>query len=155
LNQKGCLEVRSSAVGATYWPDADEQLGNGLYRTNDLAEIIGGEVSLRGRASDLINVAGRKVSPEAIERSLLAHPAVADCLVFGAPCADQGRGESIIACIASKAAVQADDLKDFLLTRLPSWQVPREWCFVDRFETNQRGKLSRADWRRRYLDSRM
>jgi len=35
---------------------------------------------------------------------------------------------------------------------LPAWQVPREWWFVDGLESNRRGKLSRAEWRKRYLE---
>jgi acyl-CoA synthetase (AMP-forming)/AMP-acid ligase II len=42
-------------------------------------------------------------------------------------------------------------LRQFLLEILPAWQVPRDWQFVESLEVNQRGKLSRAEWRRRYL----
>jgi acyl-CoA synthetase (AMP-forming)/AMP-acid ligase II len=40
-------------------------------------------------------------------------------------------------------------LKTFLLERLPAWQVPREWQWVKSLPVNGRGKLSRAEWRRR------
>jgi acyl-CoA synthetase (AMP-forming)/AMP-acid ligase II len=49
-------------------------------------------------------------------------------------------------------------LRQFLLARSESWQTPREFWFVDSLEANQRGKLSRAEWRTRYcgrqLDNR-
>jgi len=114
-----------------------------------LAELRDGLVFLRGRSSDLINVAGRKVSPELIERTLLTHPAVGECLVFGAPSEEAERSEIIVACVAMKSGAAADGLKQFLLARLPAWQVPRQWVFVESLVTNQRGKLSRAEWRRR------
>src|SRR6185369_5777545 len=60
-----CLEVRSAAVAETYWPEQNASLAGGCYRTSDLAEIISSEIFLRGRASDQINVAGRKVSSNA------------------------------------------------------------------------------------------
>lgn len=147
----GCLEVRSRAVGETYWPEPNTNLREGVFRTSDLAEIIFGLVYLRGRASDQINVAGRKISPEAIERILATHPAVRDCLVFGVPINDADRGEKIVAVIASKIETSAETLKHFLLEKLPAWQVPREWKFVPSLEVNQRGKLSRADWRARLM----
>src|SRR4029077_4719141 len=118
----------------------------------DLAEVINGQVYLRGRIGDQINVAGRKVSPETIEKALQAHPAVRECLVFGAPAADAPRSEVIVACVVSRSAVTDHSLRQFLLEKLPAWQVPREWWLVDSLAVNERGKTSRADWRRRFLE---
>ena len=101
----GCLQVRSGAVGETYWPEPGAALANGVFHTADIAEISYGFVYLRGRASDQINVAGRKVSPETIEKILLAHPQVRDCLVFGAPSTDEERSEKIVACVVAKSPV--------------------------------------------------
>ena len=151
VDEDGCLEVRSRAVGETYWPEPQPNLRSGVYRTNDLAELKDGQVFLCGRTSDLINVAGRKVSPESIERVLLTHPDVRDCLVFGAPSPEMVRTEVIIALVAAKSEATADGMKRFLLSRLPAWQVPREWRFVKTLETNQRGKISRAELRRRHV----
>lgn len=152
LDPDGCLVVRSRAVGQTYWPEADAVLGNGIFRTSDLAEISYDLVYLRGRKSDQINVAGRKVFPETIEKALLAHSGVRECLVFGVPSADPRRGETIVACVVAGTKVAGETLKQFLLARLPPWQVPREWCLVESLFANRRGKVSRAEWRKRYLD---
>jgi acyl-CoA synthetase (AMP-forming)/AMP-acid ligase II len=55
----------------------------------------------------------------------------------------------IVACVVAKSALASDELRHFLLARLPAWQVPREWRFVDSLAPNARGKLSRAQWRMR------
>jgi long-chain acyl-CoA synthetase len=145
----GCLEVRGAAVGDTYWPQAEASLGSGCYRTRDLAQLQDGLVFLRGRAGDQINVAGRKVSPETIEQILLAHPAVRECLVFGVASSEAERSEMVVACIAGDPGVSGEVLKQFLLAILPAWQIPREWHFVESLAPNQRGKLSRSEWRTR------
>lgn len=150
----GCLEVRSAAVGETYWPEPSPRLGQRVFRTNDLGEVGKGMVFLRGRAGDLINVAGRKVSPETVERVLATHPLVQECLVFGVPSPDLQRGENIVACLSARPGLSAEALKHFALTRLPAWQVPREWWFVESLKANARGKLSRADWRQQFLASK-
>jgi acyl-CoA synthetase (AMP-forming)/AMP-acid ligase II len=156
VGDNGCLEVRSAAVAQTYWPEPSANLRDGIFRTSDLAEISHGLVYLRGRASDQINVAGRKVSPEAIEKILLTHPQVRECVVFGVADSNSGeRGESIVACVAGNGEVKAEPLRQFLLAKLPAWQVPREWWFVESLETNQRGKVSRADWRNRFLQQKI
>ncbi len=146
----GCLSVRSKAVGQGYWPEPEDNLGHGHYLSNDFAELRGDEIHLLGRASDVINVAGRKVLPEIIERALSDHPEVTTCLVFGAPARDS-RGEIIVALIAARGTPDPAELRRFLSARLPAWQVPRDWCAVAGLDANERGKISRAEWRRRYL----
>lgn len=149
LNDQGCLVVRSRAVAETYWPDELDSLGGGIFQSSDLAELKDGAVFLRGRLGDQINIAGRKVSPETIEGALLAHPQVRECLVFGAPSSDAERAEIIVAVIVAGATEM--DLKHFLLQTLPAWQIPREWRFVESLSANARGKVSRAEWRRKYM----
>jgi acyl-CoA synthetase (AMP-forming)/AMP-acid ligase II len=149
--QDGCLEVRGPAVAQTYWPEPAPSLRDGVFRTSDLAELSLGLICLRGRAGDQINVAGRKVPPETIERALASHPDVRECLVFSVPSAEAGRGEIIVACLAASAGLSAETLRQFLMTTLPAWQVPRQWWFVESLAPNERGKLSRAQWRARYL----
>jgi long-chain acyl-CoA synthetase len=152
IGEEGCLEVRGNAVGQTYWPESNEALANGSYKTSDLARISGGLVYLHGRATDQINVAGRKIAPEVIERALLGHEGVRECLVFGVPSSDRERSETIVAAIALRNGTTEEALRDFLLSRLPAWQVPRAWWLVEALQVNDRGKLSRAEWRRRYLE---
>jgi acyl-coenzyme A synthetase/AMP-(fatty) acid ligase len=147
VNGDGCLEVRGAAVGQSYWPEPISNLEASRYRTADLVEIKDGAVFLRGRASDQINVAGRKVSPETIERVLQTHPQVRECLVFGAPSSGAERAEIVVACVAANDGANSELLKQYLMAQLPAWQVPREWRFVESLAPNQRGKLSRAEWR--------
>jgi acyl-CoA synthetase (AMP-forming)/AMP-acid ligase II len=149
VNADGCLTVQSRAVAETYWPEKSIALGGGIFQTSDLAEIEDGQIFLRGRLGDQINVAGRKVSPETIERALLAHPQVRECLVFGAPSRDAERLEIIVAIVAADISEPA--LKQFLLGKIPAWQVPREWRFVEKLLVNPRGKISRVEWRRQFV----
>jgi len=151
--QDGCLEVRSDAVAQTYWPEPASEVSAGVFHTSDVGEILNARLHLRGRVSDQINVAGRKVLPETIEAVLANHPQVRACLAFGVPSSDTQRGETIVACVAGKASSIGDSLKQFALASLPAWQVPREWWFVEGLDANGRGKLSRAEWRKRYLES--
>jgi acyl-CoA synthetase (AMP-forming)/AMP-acid ligase II len=148
----GCLQVRGSAVAQGYWPEPDPRLAEGVFQTSDLGEVVNGSVYLRGRAGDQINMAGRKVAPETIERVLARHPQAPECLVFGVPCPDARRGDVIVACVAGRR-VSVEALKQFAQAQLPAWQVPRAWWQVESLAANHRGKLSRAEWRQRYLDN--
>ena len=154
ISESGAARVRSRAVGETYWPVPEPVLGDGTFQTCDLAEIKDGEICLRGRTDDHINVAGRKVSPTTIEQALREHVAVAECVVFGVPSGSADRMDLIVACVAADRQLSRDELKQFLLQKLPGWQVPREWWFVASIGSNGAGKPSRAQWRRDFLQNR-
>jgi acyl-CoA synthetase (AMP-forming)/AMP-acid ligase II len=147
----GRLEVRSAAVAKSYWTKRSSDLGNGLFRTTDIAEFKDGLVYLRGRLTDQINVAGRKVLPETIERVLLQHPAVRECVVFGVASSEPERVENIVACLATRRELALRTLQQFAMSRLPAWQVPRQWWFVRQIKSNARGKVARSELREQYL----
>ncbi len=152
IGENGCLEVRGAAVGEGYWPEAAPGLGGGVFRSADLAEIREGSVHLLGRMADVINVAGRKLSPETVERELARHPGVVACAVFGVPSAESERVDDIVACVEVRDAVTMGELKAYLLEGMPAWQVPRHWKAVNAVTRSALGKVSRAEWRRRYLE---
>jgi len=136
--------ARAAGAGAKKSPAMDG-ISCAANRDGSRSDI---QILLRGRLGDQINVAGRKLPPETVERALLAHPQVRECLVFGMPSHDAERTEIIVAVVVADAA--KTELKQFLLQSLPAWQVPREWHFVDSLSTNARGKISRTEWRQRF-----
>jgi long-chain acyl-CoA synthetase len=152
VSEDGCLQIRSRAVGETYWPEPDDGLRDGCFQTSDVAELRERRVYLRGRLGDQINVSGRKLSPETVESALAEHPAVKQCLVFGVPEGGDLRGETIVACVEAAPGIASEQLRQFLMERLPSWQVPKQWWLVPSLSVNVRGKLSRAEWKRRFLE---
>jgi len=66
------IRVRSAAVGDGYFPEPDEQrLGRGIFIPDDLLARHSSGFTIVGRISDVINVAGKKVSPAEVEAQLL------------------------------------------------------------------------------------
>jgi fatty-acyl-CoA synthase len=144
-----CLEVRGAAVGSGYWPEPAVALGGGVFRTSDLAELIDNRVFLRGRAGDVINVAGRKLHPESVEHALEQHPEPQSCVVFGVPDAD--RSEKVVAVVRLRGTQSLETLRQHLQAKLPAWQIPKEWWITDELDADARGKTSRSKWRERFL----
>jgi long-chain acyl-CoA synthetase len=152
VSPEGTLVVEGRAVGERYWPDHADELAAGRFTTSDLVEIRNGQVHLLGRATEIINVAGRKVAPQSIEDALLQNPAVGECLVFGVPDEDPDRVERIVACVVLRKSISEIELKSYVSRLLPGWQVPREFWFVESLQTNERGKVSRAKWKKNFLN---
>ena len=73
ISSAGKICIRGSHVATTllingnYTRNVDDQ---GWFETNDLGEIRGGYLFYQGRADDLINCSGIKLSPDALERDL-------------------------------------------------------------------------------------
>ena len=145
----GRLTVGSAAVGMGYLePHAD--LGEGMFRTPDQVRLEDGAVWLEGRASEAINVAGRKISPSRIEEKLLALPGVRHCVVFGIPSADPARVEEIAVCLNLSENTGLSEIQQASARFLPATEQPRHWRVCPGLEPDVRGKISRAAWRERW-----
>jgi acyl-coenzyme A synthetase/AMP-(fatty) acid ligase len=83
------------------------------------------------------------MSPGEIEEVLLEHDAVADCAVVGVP--DEQWGEAVAAAIvtAPGRSVGADELREFVKSRLRSSRAPQYISFCDELPYNETGKLLR------------
>ncbi|OAI57816.1 hypothetical protein AYO49_01755 [Verrucomicrobiaceae bacterium SCGC AG-212-N21] len=150
-DENGCLMVEGPNVGAGYWPGADASLANGRFITSDLVELRDSTVLMRGRASDAINIAGRKLNPADVEAALLACEGVKHCVVFGIPSADTARCEEAVACINAAAGVTEQAVLEAAARCLATWQLPRRLWFNNDLEPNARGKFSRAEWRAKWI----
>lgn len=112
----------------------------GAVDTGDIGFLDdAGLLHLTGRRKTLINVAGSKVSPRAVEAALLEHPQVADAVVVGCP--DPVRGEAVAAVVehaSSDVTVQA--LAAHLRRRLSPYMVPRRWLITPTIPRTTSGK---------------
>jgi long-chain acyl-CoA synthetase len=146
------VRVQSAAVGDGYFPEADEEkLGNGIFVPSDLLAREGDGFKIVGRVSDVINVAGKKVSPAEIEATLLRFTGVRQAIAFGRPAAAGAlRNEEVTACVAGEAHVTETKLLEFCRRELSSWQVPKRIFVVDAIPANERGKISRRELAKRF-----
>jgi len=115
---------------------------NGGFLTGDYGRIDDGRLTLLGRVSSFINVAGRKVQPEEVEGILREHPLVADARVFGVP--DARRGEQIAACVVPRDGnLGVVALRSFCADRLAAHKIPRVLVLMAELPRDERGKVSR------------
>ena len=143
------IRVRSAAAADGYFPDDDgDKLGNGVFVPDDLLARAGDGLQIVGRVSDVINVAGKKVSPAEIEATLLRFRGVRQAIAFGRE--STLRNEEVAACVVASTSVTEAELLDFCRRELSSWQVPRRIFIVDLIPTNERGKTSRKELAKRF-----
>jgi long-chain acyl-CoA synthetase len=143
------IRVCSAAVGEGYFPEPEpDKLGSGCFIPDDVIAQNEAGLSIVGRVSDVINVAGKKVNPAEVEATLLHHIAVRQAIVFGLESAR--RNEEVAACVVTEQVIPEAELLDFCRERLSGWQVPKRIFFVEEIPVNERGKTSRRDLARTF-----
>ncbi|MEO6192387.1 MAG: class I adenylate-forming enzyme family protein [Thermoanaerobaculia bacterium] len=139
----GRVTVESAAVASGYLPDPDERLAGGRFRAGDLAVWQDGELALRGRMDDLVNIKGKKVNPREVETVLAGLPGVDEAAVLGVPLA--GAGELLRAVVACRpGSLTAGEVVAWCRARLSAHKVPRSVILIEALPRNARGKLDRA-----------
>jgi len=133
-----------------YWnePDLTDAVTVGDWHlTGDLGRRdADGYVWFEGRVDDVIITSGYRVSPVAVERTLLEHEAVTQAHVTGEP--DEERGEIIAAYLETTGVTPDDtlraDIREFARDRLAAYKYPRRIEFVADHGTTVAGKIDRS-----------
>ncbi len=104
----------------------------------------GGYLFLVGRDSELIISSGMNIYPAEIEHALLAHPAVTDCAVVGAPhalCGEVPEAHVQLAPGVTAGPQLTDELLRFLAERLSPMKLPRRIEYDAMLPRDPNGKL--------------
>ncbi len=104
------------------------------------------------RSDDMIVSSGYNIGAPEVENALLAHPAVAECAVVGAPCPERGQKVKafvVLAGFAEASEELAEKLKAFVKDRIAPYKYPREVEFVEALPKTATGKLRRTELRSR------
>lgn len=149
----GELEVRGPWVTASYYLDSSpEKFHDGWLRTGDVGTLdAAGFIRLTDRAKDVIKSGGEWISSMELENLLMAHPSVAEAAVIGVP--DDKWGERPLAAVVLRpdaGPVTPDELRAFLGERVPRWQLPERWSFIDEVPKTSVGKFRKTALREQY-----
>jgi acyl-CoA synthetase (AMP-forming)/AMP-acid ligase II len=133
-------------------PDAtSKSLHDGFFSVGDIAyRDDEGYYFICDRRVDMIISGGVNIYPAEIEAALHAHPAVLDAAVIGVP--DDEWGESVKAVVQLRSGMTptADELSEFLASRLAGYKKPRSFEFVEELPRDAAGKLLKRKLRERY-----
>lgn len=149
----GRLAVRGP-TGCRYLADARQTkyVENGWNVTGDTYVMdADGYFWYQARSDDMIISAGYNIAGPEVESTLLAHPAVAECGVVGAP--DEERGQIVKAYVVLRPGHSADAalvraLQDHVKTTIAPYKYPRAIEFVASLPRTESGKLQRFELRR-------
>ncbi|GAB2842059.1 long-chain fatty acid--CoA ligase [Actinoallomurus bryophytorum] len=152
----GEVEVSGPWITASYYtpegPAAEPgSFRHGWLRTGDVGRISSdGFLTLTDRTKDVIKSGGEWISSVELENAIMGHPAVTEAAVIAVP--DKKWQERPLAAVVVKegAKVTAGQLREFLVGKVASWQLPENWSFVDEIPKTSVGKFDKKRLRARY-----
>ena len=157
----GEIVVRGPNVMLGYWNRPDDTgiaIRDGWFHSGDIGRIDEqGYFYIVDRVKDMISIAGLKVFPAEVERTLHEHVAIADVAVVGL--VDAIFGEKVVAFIVPAKNFQAESdasdtaiiaqLREFCQQNLASYKTPKQFLLIDELPRNPSGKVLKRVLRER------
>ena len=153
----GRLYVRGPSVVDRYFGETSDALdADGWFETGDLATIDAeGNLSIRGRAKDLIKSGGEWINPVEIEAVVGRDPAVGQVAVIASP--DPKWGERPILVVEPRQGKQIDRdrLVHALRGEVADWWIPDRMARVAAMPLAASGKIDKNRLREDLAEGRL
>ncbi|MEP4038657.1 class I adenylate-forming enzyme family protein [Pseudophaeobacter sp.] len=145
--QEGTIAIASSdpglMLGYLNAPEETEaRMQDGWFLTGDQgAMAVDGQISYLGRADDMMNAGGFRVSPIEVETQLSAHPGITQVGV--ATVEVKTDSHIIVAFYTGPTLLDPSELEAFAATHLAHYKQPRAYVHLDTLPSGANGKLLR------------
>jgi fatty-acyl-CoA synthase len=144
--ETGAIYVRNKTQFDGYTSGATKDFHDGFMSSGDVGYLDGdGRLFVVGRDDEMIVSGGENVYPIEVEKTLTAHPDVAEAAVLGAD--DEKFGQRLVAFVVLTpgAAATPDSLKQHVRDNLANYKVPRQITILDELPRSITGKISRKE----------
>lgn len=112
-----------------------------LYRTGDYAVLLeDGNFKYKGRIDSQVKIRGFRIEIGEVERAIMKHNDIDDCRVIDI---SDKYGKYLCAYVTSHNPIDINDLKKFLIDKLPNYMMPQYFIAIDEMPLNSSGKLDR------------
>ena len=152
--QTGGIYVRNSTQFDGYTSGTTKEFHEGFMSSGDLGyRDDAGRLFVVGRDDEMIVSGGENVYPIEVEKTLTAHPDVAEAHVLGVD--DEKFGQRLAAFVVLNpgAAATPEALKQHVRDNLANYKVPREITVLDELPRSITGKISRKELKDRIADA--
>lgn len=142
----GTIYVRNSTQFDGYTSGATKDFHQDYMSSGDVGYLdAAGRLFVVGRDDEMIVSGGENVYPIEVEKTLLAHPEVAEATVLGVD--DEQYGQRLVAFVVltDGAETTEDALKQHVRDNLANYKVPRSITVLAELPRNSTGKIDRRE----------
>ncbi|MGB7360736.1 MAG: acyl-CoA synthetase, partial [Mycobacterium sp.] len=142
----GGIYVRNSTQFDGYTSGTTKDFHEGFMSSGDVGYLDdAGRLFVVGRDDEMIVSGGENVYPIEVEKTLAAHPDVAEAHVLGVD--DEKYGQRLEAFVVLRPAASAtpEVLKQHVRDNLANYKVPRAITVLDELPRSITGKISRKE----------
>lgn len=148
LGEEGEVCVKGEHVTCSYWNESPERFASdffdGYFRTGDCATMDSeGNIYLKSRIKEMINVGGKKVSPMEVEDILNKIPGIKESACIGIPDPGIVLGEVVKAFIVADDSLTDNEIMEQLKSQLEVYKLPIEIERIAEIPKTSSGKIQR------------
>jgi acyl-CoA synthetase (AMP-forming)/AMP-acid ligase II len=146
----GSIYVRNNTQFDGYTSGSTKDFHAGFMSSGDVGYLDeAGRLFVVGRDDEMIVSGGENVYPIEVEKTLAAHPDVAEASVIGVDDEQYGQRLAAFVVLEPGATLEADAapeaLKQHVRENLANYKTPREITVLDELPRSSTGKILRAD----------
>ncbi len=143
----GRMAIKGDMKMLGYWknPEATAKtIVDDWLVTGDMAYLDEeGNVYMLGRADDIINVGGEKVSPIEVENIACQYEFVKECACIGVEDPDGMLGQIPLLYVVTKPGYTEEGLHKFIAARAERYKLPQRYVLLEKLPRNRMQKLDR------------
>ena len=154
LGEEGEVCVKGEHVTCSYWNESPERFASdfydGYFRTGDCATMdADGNIYLKSRIKEMINVGGKKVAPMEVEDILNTIPGVKESACIGIPDPGLVLGEVVKVFVVADDSLTNEDIMEQLRLKLEVYKLPVEIERINEIPKTSSGKIQRLSLKNR------
>lgn len=154
LGEEGEVCVKGEHVTCSYWNETPERFASdfydGYFRTGDCGTMDAeGNIYLKSRIKEMINVGGKKVSPMEVEDILNTIPGIKESACIGIPDPSIVLGEVVKAFIVADDNLSDEEIMQQLRPQLEVYKLPVEIERINAIPKTGSGKIQRLSLKKK------
>lgn len=154
LGEEGEVCVKGEHVTCSYWNETPERFASdfydGYFRTGDCGTMDAeGNIYLKSRIKEMINVGGKKVSPMEVEDILNTIPGIKESACIGIPDPGIVLGEVVKAFIVTDDNLSDEEIMQQLRPQLEVYKLPVEIERINAIPKTGSGKIQRLSLKKK------
>jgi fatty-acyl-CoA synthase len=144
--ETGTIFVRNSAQFDGYTSGATKDFHDGYMSSGDVGYLDdAGRLFVVGRDDEMIVSGGENVYPIEVEKTLAAHPGVAEAAALGVDDEQYGQRLAAFVVLTEGSPATQETLKEHVRENLANYKVPRSITVLDELPRSSTGKIVRRE----------